>query len=91
MAPGYAALSFKQLAIFFLNLDELDEPFDAEVGESLGHRLCQQRRHSPIAVKVQKEMQEPKQRAAFQVRENSSQFMQMLFQHFEHVRQELKA
>jgi hypothetical protein len=47
--------------------------------------------HSPVAVKVQKETQERKERAAFQVRENSSQFMQMLFQHFEHVRQDLKA
>ena len=47
--------------------------------------------HSPVAVKVQKETQEQKKRAAFQVRENSSQFMQMLFQHFEHVRQDLKA
>ena len=45
----------------------------------------------PVAVKVQKETQERKERAAFQVRENSSQFMQMLFQHFEHVRQDLKA
>jgi hypothetical protein len=96
MAPGYAA----QFGIFFVNLDELDEVFDAEVGERLGHGLRQQRRRwqekekfgaTTATREVQKETQERKQRAAFQVQENSSQFMQMLFQSFEHVRQDLKA
>src|SRR4029077_19423453 len=32
-----------------------------------------------------------KKRAAFHVRENSSRFVQMLFQHFEHIGQNLKA
>ena len=44
----------------------------------------------PLPFKVQKE-KELKERAAFPVRENSSQITQMLFQHFEHVRQDLKA